>query len=64
MKRHKRNVHYDVSGKDPTFTVRTVGIKSIDEEANHECVFPNPTYQDDQDVDKSIANELSVQSKD
>jgi len=64
IKCHKRNVHYDVSGKDPTFTERTVGVKSIDEETNHESVFPNPTYQDAQDVDKSIANQLPVQLKD
>jgi len=61
IKCHKRNVHYDVSGKDPTSTVRTVGAKSIDEETNHECVFTNPTYQDAQDNDKSIAIEMSVQ---
>ena len=64
IKHHKRNVHYDVSGKDPTSTVRTVGVKSIDEETNHECVFSNPTYQDAQDIDKSIAIEISVQLKD
>jgi len=64
IKRHKRNVHNDVSGKDPTSTVRTNGVQSIDNETNHESDFPNPTYQDDQDVDKSIATEIPVQLKD
>jgi len=64
MKCHKRNVRHDVNGKDPTSTVRTVDVKSIDEETNHECVFLNPTYQDAQDIDKTIPIELSVQLKD
>jgi len=64
IKHHKRNLHYDVSGKDPTSTVKTKGVKSIDDETNHESDFPNPTYQGDQDVDKSIATEIPVQLED
>jgi len=55
IKRHKRNLHYDVSGKDP---------KMIDNENNHKSDFPNPTYQGAQYVNKSIATEFSVQLED
>jgi len=64
IKRHKRNLHYDVSGKDLTSTVRKNGVKFIDDETNHESDFQNPTYQGDQDVDKSMATKIPVQLED
>ena len=63
IRRHKKSSHYDLgSNIDPIPTV----VVMDKEETNHECVFPNPTYQDIQrpavttEAENNPETELSV----
>ena len=47
IKRHRRISN----GID--ITLKSYTVKRANEESNHECIFPNPTYQDVKVVDKT-----------
>ena len=47
IKRHRRIS----SGND--ITLKAYTVKPANEESNHECIFPNPTYQDVKVIDKT-----------
>ena len=53
MKRHQRIS----SGR--TVTLKSYSVKPTDEEGNHECIFPNPTYQDIQGLDRPVDGNIS-----
>ena len=47
IKRHRQIS----SGND--ITLKAYTVKPANEESNHECIFPNPTYQDVKVIDKA-----------
>ena len=45
--------HGKVSNRNDV-TLKSYNVKPSNEEGNQQCVYPNPTYQDVQDVDRII----------
>ena len=44
--RRKRKAQYDVTGKSLSDALKSLAVKSFDEEKSSEIVFSNPTYME------------------
>ena len=63
IKRHKKLSHHDMDDKSDTINLKPFANKPTNKNADNECVFSNPSYQDDQDFNENDDNELLVHSK-
>ena len=63
IKRHKKRSYHDMDDKSDTIDLKSLAVKPTNKDADNECVFSNPTYQDEQDFNGNDDNEVLVHSK-